>query len=65
MSNIISKLIIFEIFTSEYEYLHFCVYRVLLWFTGFKLESARHPCNTSRSVGNLLSATKRYGQNHK
>ena len=65
MSNKISNLIVFEIFDSEHEYLRFCVYRVLLWFTGFKLESARHPCNTSRSVGKLLSATKLYGQNHK
>jgi hypothetical protein len=63
MSNKISNLIVFEIFDSEHEYLRFCVYRVLLRFAGFKLESARHPCSTSFSVGNLLSTTKRTVEN--
>ena len=40
MRNIISHLILFEIFDSENEYLRFCVHRVLLRFIGFKLESA-------------------------
>ena len=65
MSNIISNLIIFEIFSSEHEYLRVCVYRVLMRFTGSKLESAHHPCRTSLSVGNLLSATKSTVKNHK
>jgi len=59
MSNRISNLIVFEIFATEHEYLRFCVYPVLMQFTVSKLESARHPCSTSPSVGNLLSATKR------
>jgi hypothetical protein len=37
MSNIISNAIIFEIFSSEHEYLCVRVYRVLVRFTGSKL----------------------------
>ena len=44
LSNIISNLIVFEKFVSENEYLRVCVYRVLLRYTGFKLESVRYPC---------------------
>ena len=44
ISNKISNLTVFKIFDSEHECLRFCVYRVLLRLTGFKLESARHPC---------------------
>ena len=62
MNDRISNLIVFEIFASEHEYLRFCVYRVLMRFPGSKprskRESARHPCSTSLSVGNLLAATK-------
>ena len=58
-SNIISNLIVFEKFVSENEYLRVCVYRVLLRYTDFKLESAHHPCSTFLSVGSLLSTTKR------
>jgi hypothetical protein len=58
-SNIISKLLVFKKFVSENEYLRVCVYRVLLWYTEFKLESVRHPCNTSLFVGILISGTKR------
>ena len=59
LSNIISNLIVFEKFVSENEYLRVCVYRVLLRYTDFKLESTRHPRNTFLSVGSLLSTTKR------
>ena len=44
MSNIISNLIVFEIFASEHEYLCFCVYLFLMrLLNGSKLESARRP----------------------
>ena len=59
LSNITSNLIVFEKFVSENEYLRVCVYRVLLRYTDFKLESAHHPCSTFLSVGSLLSTTKR------
>ena len=51
MSSVISHLLIFEIFSSEHEYPRFYVHRILMRFTGFKLESARHPCSTSYSFG--------------
>ena len=59
LSNIISNLIVFEKFVSENEYLLVCVYRVLLRYTGYKLESVHHPCSTFLSIGSLLSTTKR------
>jgi hypothetical protein len=54
--------------TSKHEYPRVCVYRVLMWFTGFKLESAHHPFSESHSLGRLLAVTKRtvkiaYGKN--
>ena len=59
LSNIISNIMVFEKFVSENEYLHVCVYQVLLRFTGFKLESVRLPWNTFLSVRILLSTTQR------
>jgi hypothetical protein len=55
MNKIISNLIVFEIFASEHEYMRFCVDRVLMWFTGSKLESVRYPCSTSLSVRKILN----------
>jgi hypothetical protein len=63
MSNKISNLIVFEIFDSDTNICASVSTRVLLRFAGFKLESARHPCSASLSVGNLLSTTKRTVEN--